>query len=527
MTNLKSHLQINPIIVKELRSRMRGGRAFITLTITLLLTAGLMYALLQVMLSVSQYSYDVVSPRIGQALFTVLAYLELAVICAITPAVTAGAISGEREKQTYEMLQATPLSPSSILWGKLFSALSYVFLLLFAAVPLASLIFIFGGVSPSDMFKALLVLLALAVAFGVLGLFMSALFVRTGRATVASFMVVLVLNFVPLVVAAVLAITRQGDMPRGVLAFSPISILAGVLAPFNSTYGGGVLDILPIISGYAFRSAVTPVSMTSIPRPIYHYGLAFYAVLTLVLYLVSARLVRPARRWKFTRAEIVRGAAIGVIIAGLLAAAFFSSAPRYEWNRAPVVDTPAPFMGGGGGMAEPAVPVSPQTADDVMVNGPASALSLEVRAGVYAAVIRQLIMADHNAPAEGPPFTTAYILSQMDDRAGDPMLADVVPEGMDADLQQAILSQLEGVDIPVEWVASVDDLPRQEKSSNIEPGTMLVTVGVIYERADGTLLVSGSVHLTGEMASGRRYVLSPDENGKWAVLSTTGMEWMN
>ena len=65
-------------------------------------------------------------------------------------------------------------------------------------------------------------------------------------------------------------------MPRGILPISPISILAGVLAPFNATYGGP-LDILPIISGYAFRSAVSPISMTSIPRPIYHYGLAFYA----------------------------------------------------------------------------------------------------------------------------------------------------------------------------------------------------------------------------------------------------------
>lgn len=524
MNAVKSRLQINPIIVKELRSRMRGGRAFITLTVTLVLTAGLMYALLQVMLSVSEYSYDVVSPRIGQSLFTVLAYLELAIISLITPAVTAGAISGEREKQTYEMLQATPLSPSSILWGKLFSALSYVFLLLFAAVPLASLIFIFGGVSPMDMLKALLVLLALAVAFGVLGLFMSALFARTGRATIASLMVVLALNFVPLVVAAVMAITNQGNMPRGILPISPISILAGVLAPFNATYGGP-LDILPIISGYAFRSAVSPISMTSIPRPIYHYGLAFYAGLTLILYLLAMRLVRPSRRWKFTRGEALRSAGALLVFGALLAAAFLGTAPRYEWNRAPAADMPA--AGVPGVFTEPAMPVMPQVADDVMVNGPASALSLEERAGVYAAVIKQLIMADHNAPAEGPPFTTAYVLGQMDDRSGDPMLVDVVPEAMDADLQQAIMNQLEGVDIPVEWVASVDDVPRQEKSDTIEPGTMLVTVGVIYERADGTMLVSGSVHLTSDMASGRRYVLTPAENGKWAVISSTGPEWMN
>src|SRR5512135_8741 len=194
---LQNLLRINPIIVKEIRSRMRGPRAFITLTAILLAMGGLMYAMLQLILASTRYT-SVLSPQIGQALFATLAFMELFMICAITPAVTAGAISSEKEKQTYEMLMSTPLSPTSILWGKLISALSYVFLLLFAGVPLASIVFIFGGVALSDMLKALLVLLLFAVTFGILGLFMSALFGRTGRATVASFITVVVLMIGPL-----------------------------------------------------------------------------------------------------------------------------------------------------------------------------------------------------------------------------------------------------------------------------------------------------------------------------------------
>lgn len=519
---LKSRLQINPIIVKELRSRMRGGRAFITLTVTLLLTALLMYALLQVMLSISQYSYDVVSPRIGQALFTVLVYLELVVISAITPAVTAGAISGEREKQTYEMLQATPLSPGSMLWGKLFSALSYVFLLLFAAIPLASLIFIFGGVSPSDMLKSLLVLLALAVAFGVLGLFMSALFERTGRATVASFLVVLGLNFVPLVIAGVMAISSQGEMPRMVLAFSPISILAAVLTPFSSPYGSA-LDILPFISGYSFRSAIVPVSMVSIPRPLYHYGLAIYAVLTLVLYLLAVRLVRPSRRWRFTRKELLRTGLAVLIFAGLASAAYFISAPRYEWNVV-AAGTPTPIPGF---MSEPTIPMMPDGTQTVLVNGPATNLSLEDQAGVYAAVIHQLVLQDNNSPAEGPQFTSVFILNQMDDRAGDPSAADVAPQPISAELQDAIYDLMPDIAIPINWVNTPEEAPRIEKTGEIVPGNMLVTVGLIYERADGLLLVPGSVHLTSGMASGRRYLVGKNDDGVWTILGTDGTEWMN
>ena len=108
-------LGINPIIVKELRSRMRGARAFAVLTGTLLLLATVSYALYRIVLAATRYSSSPLSPQIGQSLFAGLAFLELMMVCFVTPAVTAGAISSEQEKLTYEMLLATPMRPASIL----------------------------------------------------------------------------------------------------------------------------------------------------------------------------------------------------------------------------------------------------------------------------------------------------------------------------------------------------------------------------------------------------------------------------
>ena len=172
-------LRANPIIVKELRSRMRGWRAFAVLTGALLLMGGISYLLYRIVLAATQYDSTPVSPQIGQAVFVGLMVVELMIVCFITPAVTAGSISGEREKLTYEMLLATPLRPASVLWGKLISALSYVFLLILAGIPMASLVFIFGGVALVDMVKSLVVLLATTVTLGVIGVFMSALLRRT------------------------------------------------------------------------------------------------------------------------------------------------------------------------------------------------------------------------------------------------------------------------------------------------------------------------------------------------------------
>jgi len=105
----------NPIIVKELRSKMRGSRPFVTLTVMLILLAGITYGIYRLSISVmGNYSGTPVSPQIGQALFTLLSFLLLLIILIITPAETSSAISGEREQLTYEMLLSTPMHPAKI-----------------------------------------------------------------------------------------------------------------------------------------------------------------------------------------------------------------------------------------------------------------------------------------------------------------------------------------------------------------------------------------------------------------------------
>src|SRR5690606_3962770 len=99
----------------------------------------------------------------------------------------------------------------------------------FAAVPLASVVFIFGGVAPREMLKTLVVLVVFAFSFGVIGLFMSALFGRTGRATVASFLVVAALTAGPLFLAVLVGVLQQREPPRWLLAPSPISALSSTL----------------------------------------------------------------------------------------------------------------------------------------------------------------------------------------------------------------------------------------------------------------------------------------------------------
>lgn len=190
--SLRERLTQNPVILKELRGRMRGARAFVVITVYLGLM-GLFTILLYMTYTASQTNvYGPASQVAGKVVFAGLVGIELFLVCFIAPAFTAGSISGERERQTYELLRTTLLPARSLVLGKLSSALAFIILLLLCAVPLQSLAFLLGGVEPEEVLISLVVLLATALASGSAGIFFSTLMKRTLGASVLTYAFALV-----------------------------------------------------------------------------------------------------------------------------------------------------------------------------------------------------------------------------------------------------------------------------------------------------------------------------------------------
>lgn len=302
MRAMKIHPALNPVLVKEMRGRMRGPRAYLILTATLAFLGAVSYGLYRIA-AFSLQSFGGGTPPsavVGPTVFIGLVFLALIVICAISPALTAGAISGEHERKTFDLLVATPLHPASILIGKLAAAMSYVALILTAAVPLVSLSFVFGGVTAIDMLQALLLLMGIALTYSVMALFFSSWFRRTGPAVVASYGVVALFVVGSVFVYAVVGVIRQQPPPNWLLALNPFSALASVLAPANPSPGGipfsGLLmPLLWFMGGGNFN--FNPGA--PLPRPLWQYTVGAYTWLTIVLYLVSTQLVKPVRRFRF------------------------------------------------------------------------------------------------------------------------------------------------------------------------------------------------------------------------------------
>ena len=191
---------IAAIIVKELRGRMRGRRAFIILTLYVLLLAVFGWMLQQITEAENSVRSSFgpeatyASAEVGRGIFVGLLLAQTLMVAVLAPAATANAISGEREHQTLDLLAVTPISSLAIVMGKLLSALAWVFVLVVASIPVTALVFVFGGVAPDDVLRGYAVLFATVIGLGSVGLFFSALTRRTGASTGLTFVAVIALT---------------------------------------------------------------------------------------------------------------------------------------------------------------------------------------------------------------------------------------------------------------------------------------------------------------------------------------------
>ena len=99
---------------------MRGRRAFVILTIHVLVMSAFVTLLYTIYAASANNAYSGIDRQmLGKIVFGGVVGMELLLVCFITPAFTVGAVSGERERQTYDLLRTTLLSSSALVLGKL------------------------------------------------------------------------------------------------------------------------------------------------------------------------------------------------------------------------------------------------------------------------------------------------------------------------------------------------------------------------------------------------------------------------
>jgi ABC-type transport system involved in multi-copper enzyme maturation permease subunit len=288
----------NPVLLQELRRRMRGNRAMIILTIYLVLISLITLLIYLAFYSSSGASPDIEDGRtIGKAVFITVIVTAMIQVCIITPSLTAGTVAGEKERQTYDLLITTLLSPWEIVLGKLVSALAYATLLVLSVLPLAGVAFLFGGVSGTELVLAIIMLLVTVLFCAAVGMFWSVVAGTTLAATVrAQASIILLLLIVPfLFVVAAIAQLDRWDFMENLFNIPIFVYAAGAVVCFHPFIAFALTEAALSEGKEPFFFTIDPGrGDILVPSPWLAY--TFLAlVVTAVLLAISVRLLKPVQ----------------------------------------------------------------------------------------------------------------------------------------------------------------------------------------------------------------------------------------
>lgn len=185
-------MKMNPVLENEMKRNMRSMKSsWVIFGVNLLLTIVAVTAYFgaggsKLYLASGQYRFPI-------QCYMMMAYVLFAMVCLLVPGIAGGSIAIERERKTLDILLTTHLSPWKIIIGKLESSLSMIFLISFSALPAVSLILVFGGVTVIDLLALVLILVISGIFIGSVGIFCSAIMKKTTVATIASYVIIILL----------------------------------------------------------------------------------------------------------------------------------------------------------------------------------------------------------------------------------------------------------------------------------------------------------------------------------------------
>lgn len=224
--------------------------------------------------------------------YSTVAFIEFAMFMLLIPAITAGSISGEKERKTLDLLLTSRMTPVSIVLGKLQVSLNMVRILAVSSIPVLSLVFVFGGIRIRDLLFMLVALLISGFFAGSMGILFSTVCRKTTTATVCSYGSLIALifgNYGVMVLLQYLDTNNIGNFSDGIGKGIYLLLLNPAVTFITLIYDqvGNEDYIRTLCSRYA------PLEGGFVMDNWIALSLAVQIVLSVVLLLLSAWLLNP------------------------------------------------------------------------------------------------------------------------------------------------------------------------------------------------------------------------------------------
>lgn len=268
------------LLTKEMRSHLRRERPIWVIIAYLLILSALGFIFLQRANAFSGGYRVYLLGQLGAQLFALLALIQLLQVVLSAIAFTSTAINGEKAQETFDLLLCSKLSSFSLIGAELLAGLADVFLLIAASLPVFSLVYFFGGVSPAQVLSLLVVFAATALVTGMIGLCCSTLLRQpsVSNAVASTLCVVWLFAYwiVYYIIGGSLSNRANGQVwwMLWLNAWNPISAVNSIV---NAGQGGAGSAFLLFRLRLAHWVAFTLISL----------------IVTLVLFLLSCIFVKP------------------------------------------------------------------------------------------------------------------------------------------------------------------------------------------------------------------------------------------
>ena len=177
---------LNPIVKKDVKVQSRSMRICWGVFAYELILALVFFLAMLIIKENNYYSTSNIYSELVW-LYPTLAATQLIIIGMVVPVRTASAISGEKERQTFDIMMTTGMTPISVIAGKVMTAIVQSMFYVAASMPIMALCFVIGGMSWSYLFWFLAIAFLMSFFAASIGILCSSLCKRSITAVIMSY----------------------------------------------------------------------------------------------------------------------------------------------------------------------------------------------------------------------------------------------------------------------------------------------------------------------------------------------------
>ncbi len=287
---MKRMIRMNPILRKELMVGSRSIKMSLAIMgVNALLTFIVLLVIAVTSLESAYGGYDY--SGLG-TLFPVLSCIECGMLSLIVPIITSGSISGERERQTLDIMLTTPVSPFAIALGKLEAAMMVVMMYIISSVPVMAISFVLGGMSWWALIGLFVMLLSIGIYVGSVGVFCSSLVKKSILATILTIVIGLSILFLTSVFLSTgISIITYRDITQQNYQYH---LGAVPMIMFLNPYSGFVDYLVRVLTNTDLCTVIEEVGTKDLPTAFAWIYKAWVPISILVNLLVSIGFLKLA-----------------------------------------------------------------------------------------------------------------------------------------------------------------------------------------------------------------------------------------